>query len=277
MPGAPFCREAGMNASHLEAGAAARHERRVSNMAGRLENKVTVVTGAGSGIGAATAEAFHREGAKVVAADISGKQNELADRLGDGCVAVSCDVANSQNVHKMLKTAVDTFGRLDVLYNNAGIDGPVANSGDYKEDDFDLVWSINGRGVFLGMRYAIPIMLEQGGGVILNTASMAASVAFPGMIAYCAAKGAVVMMTKTAAAEYARQGIRVNAICPGAIRTAISDSLPPELIKGVVDATPVGRFADPSEVASLAVFLASDESSFVTGEDVYVDGGYTLV
>lgn len=247
-------------------------------MSGRLEGKVAVVTGAGSGIGAATVEAFHREGAKVVAADISGQQDAVAQRLGDGCVAVQTDVAKGEDVQRMLSTAVETFGRLDVLYNNAGIDGVVAPFGEYSEDDFDHVWSINGRGVFLGMRYAIPIMLEQdGGGAIINTASMAAMVAFPGMNAYCAAKGAVVMLTKTAAAEYAGQGIRVNAICPGAIRTAITDSLPPELIQGVVGATPLGRFADPSEVANLAVFLASDESSFVTGESVVIDGGYTLV
>lgn len=246
-------------------------------MPGRLEDKVAVVTGAGSGIGAATARAFHREGAKVLLADISGQQDDLAAELGDGCAAVHCDVARSADVQAMLAAAIDAFGRLDVLHNNAGIDGPIANTGEYAEDDFDHVWGINGRGVFFGLRYGIPIMLEQGSGSIVNTASMAATHAFPGMIAYCAAKAAVVMMTKTAAAEYAGQGIRVNAICPGAIRTAISDSLPPELIEGVVNATPIGRFAEPSEVAELAVFLASDESSYVTGEDVYVDGGYTLL
>lgn len=244
---------------------------------GRLDGKVAVVTGAGSGIGAACVERFHREGAKVVAADISGSQDELAQRLGEGCLAVHADVAKSGDVQQMLATAVEKFGRLDILHNNAGIDGPVANFGEYSEEDFDHVWSINGRGVFLGMRYAIPIMLEQGGGSIINTASMASMVAFPGMNAYCAAKGAVLMLTKTAAAEYASKGIRVNAICPGAIRTAITDSLPPELIKGVVDATPMGRFADTSEVANLALFLASDESSFVTGDGILIDGGYTLV
>jgi NAD(P)-dependent dehydrogenase (short-subunit alcohol dehydrogenase family) len=175
-------------------------------MAGRLAGKVAIVTGAGSGIGAATVEAYHREGAKVVAADISGAQEEVAKRLGEGCVAVHTDVAKTDDIKNMLATAVDTFGRLDILHNNAGIDGVVANTGEYSEEDFDHVWSINGRAVFLGMRYAIPIMLEQGGGTIVNTASMASMNAFPGMPAYCAAKGAVLMLTKTAAAEYAAKG-----------------------------------------------------------------------
>ncbi|MDQ4098500.1 MAG: SDR family oxidoreductase [Actinomycetota bacterium] len=246
-------------------------------MAGRLEGKVAVVTGAGSGIGAATAKVFHREGAKVVAADVSGLQEEVAKSLGEGCLAVHADVSKSEDVRKMLAAAVETFGRLDILHNNAGIDGAVAHTGEYEEADFDKVWSINGRGVFLGLRYAIPIMLETGGGSIINTASMASMVAFPGMPAYCAAKAAVIMLTKNAAAEYAGRGIRVNAISPGPIRTAITDSLPPELIKGVVDATPIGRFGDPSEVANLALFLASDESSFITGSEMLIDGAYTAL
>jgi len=244
-------------------------------MAGRLEGKVAVVTGAGSGIGAATAEAFHREGAKVVVADISGAQEDVAKRLGDGCIAVHTDVAKSDDIKRMLATAVDNFGRLDILHNNAGIDGVVANTGEYSEEDFDHVWSINGRAVFLGMRYAIPIMLEQGGRAIVNTASMASTVAFPGMSAYCAAKGAVLMLTKAAATEYAAKNIRVNAILPGAIKTGITASLPEELIQGVIGLTPMGRIADPSEVANLAVFLASDESSFMTGSAILIDGGYT--
>src|SRR4051812_13440828 len=220
-------------------------------MAGRLAGKVAVITGAGSGIGAATAEAFHREGGKVVVADISGQQEGVAKRIGDGCLAVHADVAKGDDVKKMLAAAVENFGRLDILHNNAGIDGVVANTGEYSEQDFDHVWSINGRAVFLGMRYAIPIMLEQGGGSIVNTASMASMNAFPGMPAYCAAKGAVLMLTKTPAAEYAPKGIRVNPICPGAIRTAITASLPEELIQGVISLTPMGRMADPSEVANL--------------------------
>jgi NAD(P)-dependent dehydrogenase (short-subunit alcohol dehydrogenase family) len=247
-------------------------------MAGRLEGKATVVTGAGSGIGEGIARAFHAEGAKVVCADISGNEEKVAAELGDGAIAVRTDVAKSEDIQNMIKAAVDAFGRLDVIVNNAGIDGEVAPFHEYKEEDFDKIWSINGRGVFLGMRYALPIMLEQGdGGSIINTASMAAMVAFPGMNAYCASKGAVVMLTKDGAAEYAKQGIRVNAICPGPIRTAITDHLPKELIDGVVGATPMARFGGCDEVGQLAVFLASDESRFITGTTQLIDGGYTLL
>jgi NAD(P)-dependent dehydrogenase (short-subunit alcohol dehydrogenase family) len=246
-------------------------------MAGRLQDKVAVVTGAGSGMGAAMAEAFVREGAKVIAADISGLQDKTAENIGEGCLAVHADVARSEDVQAMLQAAISNFGKLDVLVNNAGIDGHVSDTGEYPEEEFDKVWSINGRGVYLGMRYAIPIFLDAGAGVIINNSSMASSVAFPGMVAYCASKGAVKMMTKTAAAEYAGRGIRVNAICPGPIRTGITDTLPPELIAGVVNATPIGRYGTPAEVANLALFLASDESSFITGESILIDGGYSTV
>jgi NAD(P)-dependent dehydrogenase (short-subunit alcohol dehydrogenase family) len=246
-------------------------------MTGRLAGKVAVVTGAGSGMGAAMAEVFVREGAKVIVADVSGNEEKVAANIGADCVPVHADVSSGADVRAMLSRAVTEFGRLDVLCNNAGIDGHVAPTGEYAEDEFDRVWSVNGRGVFLGMRYGIPLLLEFGGGSIVNTSSMASSVAFPGMPAYCAAKGAVQMLTKTAAAEYAGKNIRVNAICPGPIRTGITDSLPADLIAGVVAATPIGRYGDPVEVANLALFLASDESSFITGESILIDGGYTTL
>ncbi|HEY1967030.1 MAG TPA: SDR family oxidoreductase [Pseudonocardia sp.] len=246
-------------------------------MTGRLAGKVAVVTGAGSGLGEGIAEAFVREGAKVVAADISGAQDKVAANLGENCLGVHVDVADRAEVVAMLERAVSEFGQLDIVVNNAGIDGLVTPLGEYPESEFDRVWAINGRGVFLGMRFGIPILLAHGGGSIINVASMASSVAFPGMSAYCASKGAVKMLTKTAAAEYGSQGIRVNAICPGPIRTAISDSLPPDLIAGVVAATPIGRYGTPAEVANLAVFLASDESSFITGTEILIDGGYTTL
>jgi NAD(P)-dependent dehydrogenase (short-subunit alcohol dehydrogenase family) len=246
-------------------------------MSGRLDGKVSIITGAGSGIGAATARRFHAEGAKVVLADISGNQEGLAKELGDGALAVHTDVSQGESVQAMIAAAIETFGRLDVLYNNAGIDGEIAKIADMSEEGWDKVQSINLRGVFLGIKYAVPAMLRSGGGSIINTASMAATVSFPQMASYCAAKGGVVMLTKTAAAEYAAEGIRVNSISPGTIQTAITDSLPQDMIKAIIAANPVGRIAAASEVASLAVFLASDESGFITGSDYLIDGGYTLL
>ncbi|HYP57145.1 MAG TPA: SDR family oxidoreductase [Beijerinckia sp.] len=246
-------------------------------MAGRLEGKIAVITGAGSGMGAAMVERFCREGARVIAADISGQQNDVAKPFGDACVPVQANIAESAEVQRMLQTAVDTFGRLDILCNNAGIDGALGLTGAYDEAEFDKVWSINGRGPFLGMRYGIPHMLKSGGGAIVNTVSIASMVAFPQMPAYCAAKGAVLMMTKTAAVEYATQGIRVNAICPGTVKTGLSMGMPREYIDMALQGMPMRRIGLASEIADVALFLASGESSFVTGTVVVADGGYTAI
>jgi len=246
-------------------------------MAGRLEGKVAIITGAGSGMGEATAELFHREGAKVVIADISGEQEKVAKRLGDGAIGVHVDVSKPSDVEAMVDTAVKTFGKLDILYNNAGIDGPQAPTAEYTKEAWDQVISVNLDGPFLGMRYAIPAMAKSGGGSIITTASVAAKVAFANMPAYCASKGGVVMLTKTVAVEYAKDGIRANVILPGLIRTAMTPLLPPDLIKGMEAKTPQNRIADPSEIATVALFLASDDSSFITGESIVVDGGYIAV
>ena len=246
-------------------------------MAGRLAGKVAVVTGAGSGIGAATVEAFHREGAKVVAADISGAQEDVAKRLGDGCLAVHTDVSKTDDIKNMLAAAVDTFGRLDILHNNAGIDGVVAPTGEYSEEDFDHVWSINGRAVFLGMRYAIPIMLENGGGSIVNTASMASMNAFPGMPAYCASKAGLGGLTRDLAQQWTgRKGIRVNALAPGFFASEMTDTYPDGYLDVALTRVPAGRKGDPRELAATAVWLASDAAGYVTGQMIPVDGGLTI-
>lgn len=244
---------------------------------GRLTGKVAVITGAGSGMGAATVERFCDEGAKVVAVDWSGKEDDVALRCGASCVAMRGDVSKASSAEGMVALAIECFGGLDILYNNAGIQGPIVDTADYHEDDFDKVIAVNLRGVFLGMKYAIPAMLERGGGSIINTSSMASMVSFPGMSGYCASKGGVSMLTKLTAAEYAARGIRVNAILPGAIDTGMTRSMPKDYIDGAVAATLMGRIGRPDEIASLALFLASDESSFITGTLTPVDGGYTIV
>lgn len=245
-------------------------------MMGRLAGKVAVITGGASGIGRAMAEEFLVQGAKVVIADISGAQDGAARELGPSASSFQVDVTSSAGVKAMLDHAVATFGKLDILCNNAGLDGALGQIADYDEDEFDRVVSVNLKGVFLGMRHAIPLMRERGGAIV-NTASIAGCVVMPEMPAYCAAKAGVMQLTKVAAVQTARDRIRVNTICPGVIRTAMVAQLPDEFIAGLENATPAGRIADPQEVANLAVFLASDESPFLTGVSINIDGGFTLL
>ncbi|MFA7585789.1 MAG: SDR family NAD(P)-dependent oxidoreductase [Novosphingobium sp.] len=245
-------------------------------MAGRLDNKVAVITGGASGIGLAMVQAFLREGARVVIGDISGRQDEIARELGPHASGFAVNVCKSDEVAALLGHAVSTFGCLDILCNNAGLDGMQAPLADYDEDEFDRVIAVNLRGVFLGIKHAIPHM-RASGGAIINTASIAGSVVMPSMPAYCAAKAGVMQLTKVAAVENAKENIRVNTICPGVIRTQMLADLPQEFIIGLENSTPAGRIADPVEVANLAVFLASDESPFLTGVSVSIDGGFTLL
>jgi NAD(P)-dependent dehydrogenase (short-subunit alcohol dehydrogenase family) len=244
---------------------------------GRIEGKVAITTGAGSGIGRATAIRFAAEGAKVIVADITGAEDETAKAIGGDAIAVHADVSNSSDVRSMVGFARSHFGRLDVIFNNAGIEGAQAPTADCTEENFDRVISVNLRGVFLGMKYAIPLMIESGGGSIINNASVAGLVGFRGIPAYCASKGGVVQLTKTAALEYATQRIRVNAICPGVIWTPMvqrftAGSAEAEAAFRAME--PVERFGTPEEIASMALFLASDESSFITGAALAVDGGF---
>lgn len=245
---------------------------------GRIEGKVAIITGAGSGIGRATAIRFAAEGAKVIVTDITGAEDETATSIGADAVAVHGDVSISSDVRSMIEVARSRFGRLDVIFNNAGIEGAQAPTAECSEENFDRVISVNLRGVFLGMKHALPLMIESGGGSIINNASVAGLVGFRGIPAYCASKGGVIQLTKTAALEYATQHIRVNAICPGVIWTPMVQ----RFTAGSAEAEaafratePVERFGTAEEVAALALFLASDEASFVTGAAMAVDGGFT--
>jgi NAD(P)-dependent dehydrogenase (short-subunit alcohol dehydrogenase family) len=228
-------------------------------------------------MGEAMVELFCAEGAKVVAADISGRQHEVAERSGASCIAIQVDVSKSQDVQAMIALAVERFGRLDILCNNAGINGTLAPTAEHEDADFDHTIAVNLRGVFLGIKYAIPHMLKVRGGSIVNTSSMASITAFPLMPGYTASKGGVSALTRVAAAEYAAKNIRVNAIAPGAIATGMTSALPKEYLDGAVKATLLGRIGTPREIANAALFLASDESSFITGVLLPVDGGYTIV
>lgn len=251
---------------------------------GLVDGKVVIVTGVASGIGRASALAFAREGAKVVAADVMAEAGEetvkmIADAGGEA-VFVKCDVSNEDDVKALVQAALDTYGKLDCAHNNAGIVGPNGTMiVDYAKADFDKLMSINCTGVFLCMKHEIPAMLAGGGGAIVNTASAAGLVANPGNIAYSASKFAVNGMTKSAAAEYGSQGIRVNSICPGFIETPmVAAYLDSEEARAAVRAmAPLNRWGQPEEMAEVAVWLASDRASFITAVNMPAEGGMTAV
>lgn len=251
-------------------------------MAGRVAGKVALVTGGGSGIGRAAALAFAREGAKVVVSDVVIDGGEETVRLikaaGGQAVFVKADVARPAEVDALIARVVDTYGRLDCAFNNAGIEGTMAQTADCSEENWDRTIAINLKGVWLCLKAEIPQMLKQGGGAIVNTASVAGLVGFAGLPAYVASKHGVVGLTKSAALEYAKQGIRVNAVCPGVIRTPMVERLfrdNPAAGETIAAMEPVGRMGTPEEIAEAVVWLCSDAASFVTGLAMAVDGGLT--
>jgi len=190
-------------------------------------------------------------------------------------VAVRADVTEGSDVAAMVDAARAAFGGLHVMVNNAGIDGTMGPIADCSEENFDRVIAVNLKGVFLGMKHALPVMVAGGGGSVVNIASAAGLVGFPMLPAYCASKGGVVQLTRAGALEYAAAGVRVNAICPGVIDTPLTAGIDPGMTDAATAMTPLGRLGRPSEIAALAVFLASDESSYMTGAAVSIDGGFT--
>jgi NAD(P)-dependent dehydrogenase (short-subunit alcohol dehydrogenase family) len=248
----------------------------------RFKGKVVIVTGAAGGIGRAAARGFAAEGAKVVAADRDEAEGARTAKLiadeGGQAVFQPVDVSSTANVKAMVATALSTFGGLDVAFNNAGIGGSGFPLADEDEATFDRMIAVNLKGVFLSMKYEIEAMLARSkGGTIVNTASVAGLVGNPALGAYCAAKHGVVGLTKSAALDYIGKGIRINAVCPGATRTPLLEAWfqDPAVEKHVMALHPIGRIAGPEEVARVALFLASADSSFMVGVAVPVDGGLT--
>lgn len=251
-------------------------------MPGLVSGKVALVTGGGSGIGRASALVFAREGAKVVVADLIAEGGQetanLIRQAGGEAIFIQTDVAKADAVEALVQGAVSAYGRLDCAHNNAGIEGPGATTADYPEDMWARVIAINLTGVWLCLKYEIPEMLKVGGGAIVNTASTAGLTGFPRGSAYVASKHGVVGLTKTAALEYAKSGIRVNAVCPGAIDTPMMGRITdhrPQRAARMAAAEPIGRMGQPSEIAEAVVWLCSDSASFVTGHAMAVDGAMT--
>jgi NAD(P)-dependent dehydrogenase (short-subunit alcohol dehydrogenase family) len=249
-------------------------------MAGEFNGKVALVTGGSSGIGRATALAFAREGARVVFGDIDERGADetlsLIKQAGGDAIFVKTDVSKAADVKALVDKTVQTYDRLDYAHNNAGIDGEFATIVANTEQNFDHVIGVNLKSVWLGMKYEIPEMRKRGGGAIVNTSSVAGLVAFRTMGPYVASKHGVIGLTKTAALEYSNFGIRVNAVCPGAIRTPMIDTFinnDPQVEASMSALQPIGRMGRAEEVSSLVLWLCSEAAAFVTGASIAIDGG----
>lgn len=243
----------------------------------RLKGKVSLVTGGGSGIGEAIARSLGEAGSNVVVVDLDeAPAKEVAASIGGLATAETVDVSDADAVRRLIDRVMEEHGRLDVAVNNAGIGGDAAPIGEYPIESWRQVLSVNLDGVFYCMRYEIPAMLKGGGGSIINMGSILSSVGFGQAGAYVSAKHGMLGLTKTAAIEYSKEGIRVNAVGPGFIETPLlKKPESAEIVAGVVPLHPIGRLGQPEEVAALVTFLASDEASFVSGSYYTVDGGYT--
>jgi NAD(P)-dependent dehydrogenase (short-subunit alcohol dehydrogenase family) len=251
-------------------------------MAGMTEGKIALVTGGGSGIGRAAARIFAREGAKVMVSDVNVSGGEetvaLIQEAGGDAAFTACDVSREAAVEALVARTVERYGRVDCAFNNAGIRGELMRIAKLTVEDFDRLYSVNQKGVWLCMKHEIRQMMDQGGGAIVNNASTAGLVGVESLSGYAASKHAVVGMTRTVALEYATRDIRVNAVCPGAVMTPMLDGVikeHPKIEQTLIDYEPMRRLGRPEEIGEVAVWLCSDRASFVTGQAVAVDGGLT--
>jgi len=249
-----------------------------------FDNKIVLITGAGSGLGLATAQAFAQSGASVVLADCNEESVRAAAKAltaaGLKAVAIRCDVSEDAQVEAMVDETLETFGRLDVAYNNAGVQNVLAETSDTTREDYDRVMGINLRGIWSCMKFELRQMREQGSGSIVNCSSLGGLVGGAERGIYHAAKHGVRGFTKSAALEYAARGIRINAICPGLIHTPMSDQMVAagqgEALKTMEKSIPMGRVGRPEEIANAVLWLCSDAASYVTGQSISVDGGFTM-
>ena len=241
---------------------------------GELAGKVAVITGAGSGMGRAAAAVFARHGARVLAADVSGREQDTAAAIGAAAVPCRCDVTRESEVEAMMRAAVEAFGRIDAVLNVAGIGLP-GRIAELDMASYDRTMDVDLRGVVHGTKHAIRAMSGSGGGVILNWSSVGGFGGTAGFGVYAAAKAGVIALTQTAAVEYAGAGIRANVICPGSVLTEMWANVPPERVAERIRGVPQGRLGTPEEVAELAAFLASDRAGFINGAVIAIDGAQT--
>ncbi len=250
-------------------------------MSGLVDGKSAIITGSAQGIGEATALRYAEEGADVVVADVlvEGGEETVAqiEEMGGNAVFVETDVSQAADIQNMITTCIEEFGSIDVLFNNAGIDGPIEPIVEYDEEGFDEVIDVNLKGVWLGLKYGVEAMLEDGGGSIISTSSIGGQVAVPEYSGYGATKAGVSLITKSAALEYATEGIRANAIAPGLVKTPMVENImqeDEEMAEQFRNMEPMGGLADPEEIANSVLFLGSDLSSRVTGHTLAVEGGF---
>lgn len=246
-----------------------------------MKEKVVMITGAAAGIGLACAEAFAKAGATTILVDINKPETQARKLTDEGfkAVAYGCDVSDTQAVKEMVDWIVATYGRLDAALNNAGIQTPQRPMAEITDEEFDRTVAVDLKGVWNCMRYEIIQMLKQGGGAIVNTSSQGGVTGFPGQAAYIACKHAVIGLTRTAAIDYAAKGIRINAICPGAIRTPMAEELirrNPDLEQELIRDIPAGRLGKPEEIANAVLWLCSPQASFVDGHALLVDGAFSI-